>query len=719
MASIYTDQHLDLSDLLGRANNEQGATLLIPDLQRPYVWTPRQVILLVDSLIRGWPFGTFLTWKVAKDDPVRELARPFWKVVDRTDGELAEQVSKKNPPGSFQMVLDGQQRIQSMLLAVGGDAWGFCMYDRDWQIALTDEKPRGRQGVRHWSLGCLCLNLDALASAYPTTKRVMSLDYTGILQWVVTGGAPAQSQYKKPATYKEQLSRSDDPAHKGRFVRLSRLWNAAPAMEGIEQEQAEAIGESLLVEHDVSDRLGEMIRPIGSLLLTLSRVKRTRVTFLELAEFTPAAFTKDSYNDAVVNIFTRLNTAGRTLTREDITFAWLKIGWKPVPAGNRNAASCFEELKEELSEAKLSLTTEELIGGVSFVWSVEHNDGRLLSNNDLLRGETIRPMAGHLSDNWSVATSAILETTAAINDRGLEYGQHYQSLVSLFVLWGWRYVAATWLAQHPLRELEKDAFEKSVANALDEFADRWLIGSQWAGRWSVASAETIAGYAKRLAECAALVRAKGDHREASSTLRAFLESEVAAVTADAIKGLEAIQVSRREQVRSYFTALWLWHRLDKDRWKWSRVQLRTSKRRKVNLEVDHSVAWAHWEKKLGEGLPDAFSDIEDARPLANRLGNCSLLEKNFNISKSDGSLKSFLSQVKEFSDHPDHLNDWSRSLAMSDILLDPTAENAQTIADAISERDKTIREELIEFVKGTRVRADLDSTASSNGGPTQ
>src|SRR5258708_36821218 len=98
MAGIYGDEHCDLSDLLNSANNDQGATLLIPDLQRPYVWSPRQVVLLVDSLIRGWPFGTFLTWKARQDDPVGSLARPFWKVVDRTDGELPQQVSRVNPP---------------------------------------------------------------------------------------------------------------------------------------------------------------------------------------------------------------------------------------------------------------------------------------------------------------------------------------------------------------------------------------------------------------------------------------------------------------------------------------------------------------------------------------------------------------------------------------------------------------------------------------------
>ena len=64
MSTIYADQHRLLKELLATAGKSEDATLLIPDLQRPYVWLPSQVVLLVDSLIRGWPFGTLLTWKV-------------------------------------------------------------------------------------------------------------------------------------------------------------------------------------------------------------------------------------------------------------------------------------------------------------------------------------------------------------------------------------------------------------------------------------------------------------------------------------------------------------------------------------------------------------------------------------------------------------------------------------------------------------------------------
>ena len=65
---IYDHDAQPLADLVKAAASEQGAALLVPDLQRPYVWTPSQVTLLVDSMLRGWPFGTLLLWDVRRDD---------------------------------------------------------------------------------------------------------------------------------------------------------------------------------------------------------------------------------------------------------------------------------------------------------------------------------------------------------------------------------------------------------------------------------------------------------------------------------------------------------------------------------------------------------------------------------------------------------------------------------------------------------------------------
>ena len=269
------------------AGKTEGATLLIPDLQRPYVWLPRQVVDLVDSLIRGWPFGTLLTWKVRADDPARELARSFWSIVDRTDSDDGQPISMMHPPAPFHMVLDGQQRVQSLLLAFGGDGWGFKLLDRQWREYLSDTKPRGPRGKPHWSLGCLCVDVPAFGDAYLRAKRATAIDYSTVLRWIITDDANGQSKLDKPKTYINPLQTAS--ALPAQFVRLYRLWEAAPEQAGIDQYEAEDRADKILEEHGFpSEARNGLKRATGALLVTLRDVEQTRVTYLELAEYEEA-----------------------------------------------------------------------------------------------------------------------------------------------------------------------------------------------------------------------------------------------------------------------------------------------------------------------------------------------------------------------------------------------------------------------------------------------
>ena len=129
MSIKYDSRREALSEVIKRAT--VNATYVVPDLQRPYVWTPRQVTLLIDSLFRGWPFGSLLIWEVKPDcfDANEGIPhRPFWQVVDRTIENEGSVTSPLGQPATYHMVLDGQQRIQSLILALGGDRWGFRMY---------------------------------------------------------------------------------------------------------------------------------------------------------------------------------------------------------------------------------------------------------------------------------------------------------------------------------------------------------------------------------------------------------------------------------------------------------------------------------------------------------------------------------------------------------------------------------------------------------------
>ena len=725
MANIYEEKSEPLHLLLDRSRSDDGATILIPDLQRPFVWTPNQVSLLVDSLFRGWPFGTLLMWKVGQDQLQNIPHRPFWRTVDRTDTANGSTVAPMNPPASFHMVLDGQQRVQSLLLSLGGDAWGFKLEDRDWARELQDRRPRGPQGkFRHWSQANLCFDLKNFVTEYIAGGSIAAVDFRNVLQWVITDPTNGQSTWKKPENYEEPVQRSFAEKNQGRFVRLSRLWVAAtPNPNMTEAKFREILKELFAVEGVSSESVGELLAPMGELMITLRDVKLSKVTYLELVPFDKQIWTEDSYNDAIVNIFTRLNTAGRTLTREEITLAWLKVGWDVSETGGKTAGECFLELQKEVKDRGLDIEMDSLVSAVSFIWSVSCNKGQLLANRDLLRGDKIRPMALELAKRWTDIHRAVLEGLDAVKGRELKYGtgDQYSSMNALTVVWAWQYLAFQWQGDHALTLLQRDNLEKKVRSTLSSVLDRWLICSQWAGRWGGSSAKAVADYAKALYEeslaCAKLDSLDHVHKALSDRFEGFNKD----LETDAANFVNILAANSRERVSVYRTALWVWHRLDETRWEMSEIPLRIGKG-KGSLDVDHTVAYAQWDRKVSLGLPTGIETKDEALALVNMLGNCSLLEKSFNISKSDKTLRSFLEEVHEFKEGKVDLASWALALQLENPMLDGTMasdEQSQSIlpvgteADsdgfvrAIRKRDAAIRAELVEFVKGTKIRMDL------------
>jgi hypothetical protein len=294
----------------------------------------------------------------------------------------------------------------------------------------------------------VCVDVPALNTEYAKHKRATSIDYTAVLQWVVTDNANGQSNLAKPDTYSEPLPLASKAA--GRFVRLARLWEAAPD-QSIDNYEAEDIAEGILLEHGVPEgERAKQKRALGALIMVLRDVKQTRVTFLELSQYEEAHGDRDVYYDAIVNIFTRLNTAGRTLTREDITFAWLKIGWNTEATDNKSAKACIDELTQQLNDLALPVGVEDVISGITFVWSTSFNGGKLLTNNDLMRGDAIRPMAANVSKNWHLVVDAAIRISAHAKDRGLRFREHYQSVNALSYLWAWYFIALHWGSQRKL-----------------------------------------------------------------------------------------------------------------------------------------------------------------------------------------------------------------------------------------------------------------------------
>ena len=710
MSTFYTDGHRTLSDLLRLASADAGATLLIPDLQRPYVWEPLNVIRLVDSLLRGWPFGSLLLWAVDKGGLAQIPHRSFASLVDRIN-DTATQVKQREEPATYELVLDGQQRVQSLLLAFGGDNWGFKMLDREWHEKVNEKRQRGPRGKPHWSIGELCLDAYAFeAELARRSNRLREVDYTtGVLRWVVRNPQTQRSNFSRPKTFEDPLPTADSSANKGRYIRLSRLWEKAgdsSLIEGVDFENATTL---LLRSHEIQDARARAIqRPMEDLLRKLKEVRSERVTFLQVVSHKPEMGPIDGYMNAVVNIFTRLNSAGRTLTQEEITFAWVKSGWDASKVGDRNATLCFTDLLTQLSKAGVTMGLDELMSCVAFVWATSRNGGKVLAQGDLLVADKINPMSKQLSEVWNTLAESVVATTEYLTQvRGLQQGKQFLSFNALATIWAWRFTGDEWSAAHGLKAMANDGWEKAMNTSLGRYGERWLICSHWAGRWGSASATYVSSCASQLAKLKASTESVADSAKAAREFNAFFEERMSELEADAHDFVDRLRVDEREQVRAYYTPLWIWHRLDAERWKQSAIALRLGAKL-PELDVDHTVAvklWEdQWSKYQGHTLTD--EEREELVDSVNHIGNCILLETAFNISKGKKSLGTWLSETHEFKQGQVSESDWANALLLDVVCLRPEITSPDKVAEAIGRRTDAIRIELKKFVSCKLDRTD-------------
>jgi hypothetical protein len=89
----------------------EAGRLLLPHIQRPFVWEREQMSRLFDSLMRNYPIQTFLLWRTKEE--IR--ARRFMPMID-ADADLSQfyDTGKSAAEVEKVFVLDGQQRLQTL-----------------------------------------------------------------------------------------------------------------------------------------------------------------------------------------------------------------------------------------------------------------------------------------------------------------------------------------------------------------------------------------------------------------------------------------------------------------------------------------------------------------------------------------------------------------------------------------------------------------------------
>lgn len=244
---------------------------LLPAIQREFVWDTEQILALVDSLMRGYPIGSFLLWEVKPESTETFAFYNFITHFHERDAPYATTATVPNGRG-LTAVLDGQQRLTSLNIAFYGShaqkrkgAWSTNLNAyprRRVYLNLSDDPEREELGLRY-NLRFLTDQEAARSEDEPDRwfllHDVFSLADSG------------------PAIMAELTKRGVDPT--GGFERLYRLYNAV-----------------------------RVLKPIN--------------WYLE----------QDQDSDKVLDIFVRVNSGGTTLSQSDLLLSMATNQWDHLDA---------------------------------------------------------------------------------------------------------------------------------------------------------------------------------------------------------------------------------------------------------------------------------------------------------------------------------------------------------------------------------------------------
>ena len=103
-------------------NEEEQGGLWLPNIQRYFIWKEEQIERLFDSIMREYPIGSLLIWKTKEPVKIRKFIDNYKDGLKLTDFYVPKNKKIKL------IVLDGQQRLQSLFIALKGSYNGRELY---------------------------------------------------------------------------------------------------------------------------------------------------------------------------------------------------------------------------------------------------------------------------------------------------------------------------------------------------------------------------------------------------------------------------------------------------------------------------------------------------------------------------------------------------------------------------------------------------------------
>jgi hypothetical protein len=272
-----------MTSIMGLLNQISDDEVVLPAIQRDFVWSEPQTEMLLDSIMRGYPIGIALLWETYNDIQYRLFEKDFRRGTlhsyrDNTDGRR------------LRVVLDGQQRLQSLYIALHGQRDGRPVHLDVLSGQRWDDSEEERYLFDFINPGnAKAANDDALASA---AEMGEDDDYTTPVWWISVRDLFAMPTRARRDLLKDLTKR----------LKLS-------------EDDAALLEENLLIFDEVFTR--------DQNILKLSTIDG------DLPSDSPYRKTETD----VLEIFVRINREGTALSRSDLIFSMLKLSWKESAEG--------------------------------------------------------------------------------------------------------------------------------------------------------------------------------------------------------------------------------------------------------------------------------------------------------------------------------------------------------------------------------------------------
>lgn len=269
-----------ISSLITQIDNNE---IVLPAIQRDFVWDEERITKMFDSIMRGYPLGIVLLWETYIDIKYREFDNDY-----QTESKFV--FKDNNNKKRIKLVLDGQQRLQSLFIAINGS-----LDNKEFYFDVLSGK-----------------TADDFREIFYVFRFLKGTDVSELNKNTKENRISKEGQQENGNSEQEKYSL---------FISVKYILNSSPEGRLIIKNKLKK--EFLLTDNDVLRLELNMNKLIHSITNDLNILKVSTID-----ENKPKESQDRKSESDILEAFVRINRQGITLTRSDLIFSMLKLNWK-------------------------------------------------------------------------------------------------------------------------------------------------------------------------------------------------------------------------------------------------------------------------------------------------------------------------------------------------------------------------------------------------------